>query len=87
MTLTFDGSRVKSYINSSFVGDLVQTKTPAYLAGITAKIGMFDNNTYYFQGFIDDVRIYNRAPCLPAGRFPPPRFKRYIPQQTDKSTL
>lgn len=57
---TFDGSELRFYLN----GDLIASKSAsgklAKDSG-TLSIGVKSNNNRYFDGKIDDVRIYNKA--------------------------
>jgi hypothetical protein len=59
LAATFDGAVVRLYVNGGLVASQAQT-TPLAPTGGTLEIGA---NSYgeYFQGRIDEVRIYNRA--------------------------
>ncbi|UCG48421.1 MAG: lamin tail domain-containing protein, partial [Phycisphaerales bacterium] len=56
---TNDGSNIKIYVN----GQLKATADSAGANGVdySATIGLDDRSSTYFEGLIDDVRIYNRA--------------------------
>jgi hypothetical protein len=59
---TFDGSNLRIYVDGNLQGSLVTTTQVYYPATGAAAIGRDgDNNTGYFSGLIDEVRIYNRA--------------------------
>jgi hypothetical protein len=60
VALTADGSRLKLFINSSVVKNVQQTiaLTPN---NYNFFIGAGQSNGYVIDGYIDDVRIYNRA--------------------------
>ena len=60
MTTTYDGSAVRLYVNGSLVattpaiGSITTTDLPLHLGGNSA-------HGEWFQGRLDDIRIYNRA--------------------------
>jgi hypothetical protein len=61
LAATFDGFALKAYVD----GELITTNTEAQ--GVPSyepeslKIGRHAAGPYYFQGAVDDVRVYNRA--------------------------
>lgn len=57
LSLTYDGSYLRAYIDG--VKTLEQAVTGALQTGAATNIGYYPG--YYANGFIDDVRIYNRA--------------------------
>jgi hypothetical protein len=61
LAATFDGSALKAYVD----GDLITTNTaaqgvPTY-EPTSLKIGRHAGGPWYFEGAVDDVRVYNRA--------------------------
>ena len=63
---TWDGSTVKIYVDgkldmtpASFTGPLYSSSNELYIGG-------YKNNTYLFDGKIDEVKLYNRALTGPA---------------------
>ncbi len=61
LAATFDGSSLKAYVN----GDLTTTNTaaqgvPSYEPS-SLKIGRHAGGPWYFEGAVDDVRVYNQA--------------------------
>ena len=56
----WDGSNIKLYINGSPEGSAAITSIRAYQSNIFA-IGKYVNNTRYFNGLIDQIRIYDSA--------------------------
>jgi len=58
--MTYDGANLKLYINGTLVDtlSLAITINPNYLP---LNIGRNNSNVFYFNGQIDDLRIYNRA--------------------------
>ncbi len=59
---TFDGSRLKIYLNGEVDGSL-ERAGPICISSANLKIGYKDypSQRDYFQGVIDEVRIYSRA--------------------------
>ena len=57
---TYDGSTIKLYFNGVLEGTQVYVGTPT-LFGQTMRIGQRNDDTFPFQGLIDEVGIYNRA--------------------------
>jgi len=59
---TWDGSTSTLYVNGVEINSQVDTGTPTSTTGETANIGSYGNGvSQFFDGEIDDVRIYNRA--------------------------
>ena len=61
VTATYDGINMKLFQNSIEVGSLAKTGTISTSSSIEAWIGANPGNTRYFDGLIDDVRIYGEA--------------------------
>ena len=61
VTATYDGVTMKLFQNSIEVGSLAKTGTISTSSSIEAWIGANPGNTRYFDGLIDDVRIYGEA--------------------------
>ncbi len=60
--LTYDGSRLRLYVDGVEVASLNTTAVPDYNWNTPLTIGKDSNsNSRYFTGDIDEVRIYNRA--------------------------
>lgn len=59
IALTFDGARVRLYVNGEFVDDTT-AKGPLATTG-TLSIGCSHEGEDFFKGRIDEVRVYNRA--------------------------
>jgi uncharacterized protein (TIGR02145 family) len=59
IVVTWDGQRIKIFLNGEvdsshiFTGSVIEANRQPY-------IGKVDNNTAFFNGKIDDIRIYNR---------------------------
>ncbi|MFY7911067.1 MAG: LamG domain-containing protein [Emticicia sp.] len=60
VVVTATANTVKLYINGSFVTSTFVGGNPSYSL-TTALIGKRFNNTFYFGGKIDDIRVYSRA--------------------------
>jgi len=58
---TFDGSRMRLYLNGNEVGSIAKTGWLARGTGVALNIGRAPDGTSYLRGAIDDVRIYNSA--------------------------
>ena len=58
---TYDGTVMKLYQDGIEVGSLAKTGTIATSTSVEAWIGANPGNTRYFDGLIDDVRIYGEA--------------------------
>ena len=61
VTTTYDGVAMKLFQNGIQVGSLAKTGAVATSASVEARIGANPDNTRYFDGLIDDVRIYSEA--------------------------
>jgi chitodextrinase len=61
VTATYDGVTMKLFQDGIQVGSLAKTGTIATSASVEARIGANPRNTRYFDGLIDDVRIYGEA--------------------------
>jgi len=63
IVLTYDStSGLKQYVNNALDASVAANGTLAAKAGVTASIGTdLNNGGRYFNGLIDDVRVYNRA--------------------------
>jgi hypothetical protein len=61
VTATYDGIVMKLYQDGVEVGSLAKTGTIATSASVEAWIGANPDNARYFDGLIDDVRIYGEA--------------------------
>ncbi len=61
VTATYDGTTMKLFQNGIEVGSLAKTGTIATSTSVAARIGANPGNTRYFDGLIDDVRIYGEA--------------------------
>jgi hypothetical protein len=59
VTATYDGSSWNIYLNGASDGTKAQTGNLA--AAGSLMIGTINGGSYYFNGSIDDLRIYNRA--------------------------
>jgi len=60
---TYDGNNIKIYKDGVRVGITPRTGTIA-INDVTAKIGTFTGPSYNFNGFLDEVRIYNSAATI-----------------------
>ena len=58
---TYDGATVKLYIDGSLANSMSFSGTNAGMDTTMGAIGQSGLNDRYFQGKIDDVRVYNRA--------------------------
>ena len=61
VTATYDGVNMKLFQNSIEVGSLAKTGTISTSPSIEAWIGANPSNNKFFDGLIDDVRIYGEA--------------------------
>ena len=61
VTATYDGAVMKLYQNSIEVGSLSKTGMIATSTSVEVWIGANPDNTRFFDGLIDDVRIYGEA--------------------------
>jgi hypothetical protein len=60
-TATYDGTRMRLYLNGVAVGSIVKTGAISTSTSVPTNIGRNPNGSNYMHGVIDDVRIYNRA--------------------------
>jgi PKD repeat protein len=58
---TYDGATAKIYIDGQLDVETPLVRTPAGFSDAILQIGYSDNEGDFFDGAIDDVRIYNRA--------------------------
>ena len=58
---TYDGSELRLYVNGELKDSTPQSKAPDKAEGIPLNIGRTQAGIQYFNGTIDEVRIYNRA--------------------------
>jgi hypothetical protein len=61
VTATYDGVHMKLFQNSIEVGSLAKTGAISTSSSIEAWIGANPSNNKFFDGLIDDVRIYGEA--------------------------
>ncbi len=60
VTATWDGSYIRIYQNGTEVGNI--SKSLTYSGNTdTYNIGKYAGSAYFFNGYIDDERVYNRA--------------------------
>ncbi|MDD5547781.1 MAG: prepilin-type N-terminal cleavage/methylation domain-containing protein [Candidatus Pacebacteria bacterium] len=57
---TYNGSAVTIYINGAYDNSTAQTKTLRSVTN-TMSVGSLINSTRFFNGIIDEMRLYNRA--------------------------
>ena len=60
LAISFDGSRVQFYVNGSLVKDLLLLGSIT-ARGTSLRLGADATPSQYFNGSLDEVRIYNRA--------------------------
>src|SRR5262249_32543209 len=60
LTVTYDGANLNMYVNAALVGSLAQTGNIATSTG-ALRIGGDSVWGEYFNGLIDEVRVYSRA--------------------------
>ena len=60
VAVTYDRNYLSFYINGNLDSSFEETE-PLYSNVHSVLIGKTNNNYYYFNGKIDEVRIYNRA--------------------------
>lgn len=58
---TYDNNTLKTYFNGTLVGSLDVGAKSIVNSSASLRISSDDNNNVYFNGGIDEVRIYNRA--------------------------
>ncbi|MCX7834832.1 MAG: choice-of-anchor D domain-containing protein [bacterium] len=61
VAITYDGSYVRYYLNGSLSNSVAYSGTLGSFSSAKLTIGYNDNNNDYFNGFLDEIRIYNRA--------------------------
>ncbi len=61
VALTWDGARVKYFVNGALDGDITSAVSVPSGSSRTVDIGVDDQDVGWFKGGIDEVRIYNRA--------------------------
>ncbi|WP_162628264.1 LamG domain-containing protein [Arcticibacterium luteifluviistationis] len=59
--VTFDGSKVKIFIDGILDNETITSGTLTSFTNAVLQIGYSDNNLDWFEGKLDDIRIYNRA--------------------------
>jgi len=59
VAFSYDGQNRRYYLNGSLIVTVDSTGTPTNTQ--SPSIGTIQIGTYFFNGFIDDIRIYNRA--------------------------
>lgn len=59
LVMTYDGITVKAYLNGVFTNSEVCTISA--LDATSAKIGSYSTSSNFFDGYIDDIKIYNRS--------------------------
>lgn len=60
-TVTYDGTKVKMFINGILDSETNTTGALANFSNALLQIGYSDNGFDWFNGKLDDIRIYNRA--------------------------
>jgi chitodextrinase len=60
-TATYDGTRMRLYLNGVEVGFVAKTGSVAATANAPLNLGRNPDGSSYMHGALDDVRIYNRA--------------------------
>jgi hypothetical protein len=58
---TYDGSYVKIYTNGVLSTSISTTVVPGIYTSTSTQIGFMNYSTRYWNGAIDELRIYNRA--------------------------
>lgn len=61
VTATYDGANIKMYLDGVEVGTAAKTGTVSTSAAVPARIGASGEGNRYWDGKIDEVRIYNRG--------------------------
>jgi len=56
---TYDGARMRLYLNGAEVGSVAKTGTLSRGSGVPVQIGRSPEGSNYLRGAIDDVRIYS----------------------------
>ena len=60
-TATYDGTRMRLYVNGVEVGSMSKSGAVAMNANVPLNLGRNPGGSRYMNGALDDVRIYNRA--------------------------
>jgi hypothetical protein len=60
-TATYDGTRMRLYLNGSEVGFVAKTGAVAASSNVPHNLGRNPDGSNHMHGALDDVRIYNRA--------------------------
>ncbi len=60
-TATYDGTRMRLYLNGVEVGSTAKTGAVAMNGNVPLNLGRNPDGSNYMRGTLDDVRIYNRA--------------------------
>ncbi len=60
-TATYDGTRMRLYVNGVEVGSTSKSGAVAMNANVPVNLGRNPDGARYMNGVLDDVRIYNRA--------------------------
>jgi hypothetical protein len=58
---TYDGSRMRLYLNGAEVGSIAKTGSLSQDSGVPVNLGRSPDGVRYMQGALDDVRIYSSA--------------------------
>ena len=58
---TYDGSRMRLYLNGTEVGSIAKSGWLAAGSGVAVHLGRSPDGSNYLRGAIDDVRIYNQT--------------------------
>jgi hypothetical protein len=58
---TYDGNNVKIYTNSVLSTNITTSTVPGTYTSTATQIGYMNYSTRYWDGLIDELRIYNRA--------------------------
>jgi hypothetical protein len=61
ISLTYDGSTLKQFVNGNLVSTKIATLNLALSNSSNLVIGNMGCFVYYFNGFIDEFRMYNRS--------------------------
>ena len=56
-----ESSIMKLYVNNSFIGQTTQTNNSSISTSTVLRLGANINSAYYFNGKLDQVRIFNKA--------------------------
>lgn len=61
LAATFDGTSLKAYVNGVLITNNTEARGIPYADYNTLKIGRHAGGPWYFEGTVDDVRVYSRA--------------------------